>query len=168
MSPKLSIYANFTESNFIKQLKNILIFKLNIGEKNIFHAWIFTYIAAKATGAQSARSNASNAGKDLGKSLNNSKVGQAVNKSAVVVGKVFVDYGKAINKAAQQTMYGNMKSPEAISGGAFAVGIASKSISSAAKGGAVGLLGEFAVRSVINISKDVFGFGKFTNSIFPL
>lgn len=117
-------------------------------------------MATKATGAQSARSNASNAGKDLGKSLNNSKVGQAVNKSAAVAGKVFVDYGKAINKAAQQTVYGNIKSPEAISGGALVSAAAKKSLSSAAKGGALGLLGEFGVRSVKNIGTDVFGFGK--------
>ncbi|WP_342598109.1 hypothetical protein MHB48_10855 [Psychrobacillus sp. FSL H8-0483] len=118
------------------------------------------YIATKATGAQSARSNASNAGKDLGKSLNNSKVGQAVNKSAEVVGKVFVDYGKAINKAAQQTVYGNIKSPQAAGGGALASAAMTKSLSSAARGGAIGLIGEFAVRSVYNIGTDVFGFGK--------
>ncbi len=117
---------------------------------------------AKVTnsGAQSARNNAYNAGKDLGKTLNNTKVGQAFNKSSAAVGQSFVNYGKAINKAAQETVYGNAKSPEAVTGGALVTAVATKSLSSAARGGAIGLLGEFAVRSVKNIATDVFGYGK--------
>ena len=111
-------------------------------------------------GADSARGNARQAGRELGESMNNTKFGKGFNKSGEAIVKGVVDTGKAINKAAQETVYGNIKKPEAITGGALAAATAKKSLSSAARGGGVGLLGEFGLRSVKNIGTDVFGFGK--------
>lgn len=107
-----------------------------------------------------ARTDAYNTGKDMGNYLNNTKLGQTVNKAAGEIGQSFVNYGKAINKAAQETVYGNIKSPEAVTGGALLSAAAKKSISSAARGGGMGLIGEFGVRAVKNIATDVFGYGK--------
>ncbi len=110
--------------------------------------------------ATQVRSDATNLGKQWGEALGNTKTGKALDKAAKEVGQVFVDYGKAINKAANETVYGNAKTPDAVAGGAFANALAERSLSSAARGGALGLLGEFGYRSVKNVATDVFGYGK--------
>ncbi|MFJ5767110.1 hypothetical protein ACIP9C_17295 [Lysinibacillus sp. NPDC093210] len=104
--------------------------------------------------ATQVRSDAYNVGKSMGEALNNTKVGQAFNSTAKKVGQVFVDYGKAINKAAQQTVYGNMDQPASMIGGSF-YGAAKGSLKSAAKGAGTAMLLEFGVRSVYNIYHDV-------------
>ncbi|TKI67746.1 hypothetical protein, partial [Lysinibacillus varians] len=79
------------------------------------------------------RTDAYNTGKAMGETLNNSKVGQVFNSTAKKVGNVFVDYGKAINKAAQQTVYGNIETPYGTGGGAIK-GLFSGGLKGAAKG----------------------------------
>ncbi|MFJ7649618.1 hypothetical protein ACIQ1H_19075 [Lysinibacillus sp. NPDC097279] len=100
------------------------------------------------------RSDAYNVGKNMGEALNNTKVGQAFNSTAKKAGQVFVDYGKAINKAAQQTVYGNMNEPASIIGGSF-YGAAKGGLKGVAKGVGTAMLLEFGVRSVHNIIHDV-------------
>lgn len=100
------------------------------------------------------RSDAYNTGRSMGEALNNTKAGKAINNAAKAVGQSFVDYGKAINKAAQQTVYGNVDSPYATVGGA-AQGLVKAGAKGALKGGGTGILLEFGVRSVDNIYNDV-------------
>ena len=104
--------------------------------------------------ATNVRSNAYNVGKGWGESLGNTKVGKALDKAAKAVGNSFVDYGKAINKAAQQTVYGNAKEPYAVGGGAGAA-LVKSGAKAAVKGAGAGLLAEFGARSVSNIYNDV-------------
>ncbi|WP_338651323.1 hypothetical protein [Lysinibacillus sp. Y5S-8] len=100
------------------------------------------------------RSDAYNTGRSMGEALNNTKAGKAINNAAKAVGQSFVDYGKAINKAAQQTVYGNLHSPYATAGGT-AQGLVKAGAKGALKGGGTGMLLEFGVRSVNNIYNDV-------------
>lgn len=100
------------------------------------------------------RSDAYNTARSMGEALNNTKAGKAINNAAKAVGQSFVDYGKAINKAAQQTVYGNLDSPYATAGGA-AQGLVKAGAKGAWKGGGTGMLLEFGVRSVNNIYNDV-------------
>lgn len=104
--------------------------------------------------ATQVRTDAYNVGKSMGEALNNTKVGQAFNSTAKKVGQLFVDYGKAINKAAQQTVYGNMDQPASIVGG-FGAGLFKGGLKGAAKGVGTAMLLEFGVRSVHNIYHDV-------------
>ncbi|UED82416.1 hypothetical protein FH508_0011100 [Lysinibacillus sp. CD3-6] len=100
------------------------------------------------------RTDAYNTGKAIGEALNNSKVGQTFNSAAKKIGNVFVDYGKAINKAAQQTVYGNIETPYGTAGGAIK-GLFSGGLKSAVKGAGTGMLLEFGLRSATNIYNDV-------------
>ena len=103
-----------------------------------------------------SRSSAYNVGKSYGQMLNNTSFGKSLNSVAQMIGNSFTQYGNAINKAAQQTVYGNMDSPYATTGG-FVGGLykSGGGMSSGLKGAGSGLLLEFGVRSANNIYQDI-------------
>ncbi|WP_107840090.1 hypothetical protein [Metasolibacillus meyeri] len=100
------------------------------------------------------RTDTANTGRKIGEAIGNSKAAQAADKAVKAIGQSFVDYGKAVNKAAQQTVYGNMETPFATGGGVIK-GLYEVGVKGAARGAGTGLLAEFGARSVNNIYNDV-------------